>query len=151
MAGGLRTSRRAGDRTEQLEIGLAVGLGQERRAIDSECGDLERFGDDGLIGEHVSAVEAAVGLGPQAVAMEERRAVALAEGQRRELEPRHTLGTKRVAVERGVGAVLRQRRHHIGERPERASFGAEHAGREPLRRKAATHGLEQGNSGLEHE
>ena len=33
-------------------------------AVDAECADLERFGDHGLLGQHMPAVEAAVGFGP---------------------------------------------------------------------------------------
>ena len=54
-------------------------------------------------------MEMSVGLGPQPVAMEERRTVTLAECHRAELQPRDAGGPKRVAVERRIGAGLRQR------------------------------------------
>ena len=77
------TARR--DRPEQLEIGLGIRLGHEHRAVDAERVHLERFGDNALLGQDVTAVQLAIGLGPQRMAMEERRAVALAERHRAEL------------------------------------------------------------------
>ena len=84
-AGRLRTGSAArGDRPEQLEIGLGVRLRREDRAVDAERFDLEGLGDDSLLGQDMAATDASVGLRPQRVAMEERRAVALAERHRRQ-------------------------------------------------------------------
>ena len=68
--------------------------------------------------------------------MEERRAVALAQRHRAHLQLRDACGPKRVAVERGVRAGLRQRRHHIGEGPERAASRAQHAAGKTWRRQS---------------
>ena len=114
-------------RPEQFEIGLGIGLGREHGAINAERLHCERFSDDALLGKNVAAVQMSVGLGPQPVTMEERRTVALAERHRAELQLRNAGRPKRVAVERRIGAGLRQRRHHIGKGPERPSPHAQHA------------------------
>ncbi len=62
-----------------------------------------------------------VGFRPQRMAMEEGGAVALSERHCRHLEPDDASGSKSVAVERGVRAGFGKRRHHIGERAERAA------------------------------
>ena len=84
-----------------------------------------------------------VGLGPQPVTMEEWRAVTLAQRHRRALQPRNALGAIGVAVERRVGAGLRQRRHHIGRRAERPAPQAQHAAGKAGFRKTTTCGLQQ--------
>ena len=131
------------DRPEQFEIGLGVGLGGEHGAIDPERFDLERLGDHGLLGQDVAAVHAAVGLGPQRVAMKERRTVARAQRHRRHLQPRDARGPEGVAVERGVLAGLGQRRHHIGERAERAALDVQRAAGKSCVGKAASRGFQQ--------
>jgi hypothetical protein len=83
--------------------------------------------------------------------MEERRAVALAERHRAKLQPRDAGGPKRVAVERRVGAGLRQRRHHIGKRPERPSPHAQHAAGKAGLGKAAARGFQQRQAGGKRE
>ncbi len=74
----------ARNRAEQLEVRLLVGLGDEGGALDAEGLDREWRRHNGLVGYDVAAVAAAAGFGPHRVAMEERRAVAPAEGH-----PRH--------------------------------------------------------------
>ena len=50
-----------GDRPEQFEIGLGVGLRRKHRAIEAEGVDLERLGDHGLLGQDMAAAGPAVG------------------------------------------------------------------------------------------
>jgi hypothetical protein len=99
----------------------------------------------------MAAAGTAIGLQPQRVAMKERRAVTLPQGHGAILELRDTGGPERVAVERGVGAGLRQRRHHIGERAERPILDIQRAADKALRRKTAARGFQQRQPGFERE
>src|SRR4051794_19463277 len=83
--------------------------------------------------------------------MEEWRAVALAERHRGKPEPRDPCGPKGVAVERGIGAGLRQCRHHISERTERAALHAEHAAGKSGLGKTAARGFQQRQAGFQRE
>src|SRR5450755_579289 len=79
--------------------------------------------------------------------MKERRAVAPAERHRADLQPRHAIGPKGVAVERRVVARPGKRRHHIGEWAERAAPEVEHAAGKAFRRKSPTRGFQQQQPG----
>src|SRR6185437_1794745 len=85
------------------------------------------------------------------MAMKERRAVAFAERQGRELELRYTGRPKGIAIERCVLTGLRQRRHDVAERTERASSHVQRAAGKSLRRKTAARGFEQGGARFERE
>src|SRR6516225_4226054 len=85
------------------------------------------------------------------MAMEERSAVALPQGHGRKLEPRDARRAKRLAVERRILAGLRQCRHDIGERAERATLDVERAAGKALCRKPAARGFEQRNARLQRE
>jgi hypothetical protein len=91
----------------------------------------------------MAAIDASVGFGPQAVAMEEGHAVALPQRHRRHFEPGDAGGPENIAVKRSVLSVLRERRHDIGEGPERTACPAHDATRKSFRRKAAARGFQQ--------
>ena len=79
--------------------------------------------------------------------MKERRAVALTERHRADLQPRDAIGPKGVAVERRVVAGPGKRRHHIGERTERAASEVQHAAGKTFRRKSPARGFQQRQPG----
>src|SRR5262249_5911641 len=133
---------------KQLEVRFEVGFCREHRAVDAEGFDRKRLCDKGLLRQHVAARGSAIVLDPEPMAMEERRAVALAQCHGREFEPGEAKGTKGLAVERAVLAGLGQRRHDIAERAERAAFDIERAARKTLRGKTAPRRFEQGQPRL---
>ncbi len=96
-------------------------------------------------------LDASVGLTPQRVAMEKRRAIARPKGHRAHGQLRDPGGPKGVAVERRVVAGLRQRRHHIGERPERPALDVQRAAGKSFRGKTAARGFQQRQAGLQRE
>jgi len=77
--------------------------------------------------------------------------IAPAEGHGAHPEPGDAGGAKRVAVESGVGAGRRQRRHHISERAERAACKIEHAAAKTLFGKPAPCGFQQRQPRLQGE
>src|SRR5262249_9365184 len=87
---------------EQLEPRLGVRLGLEDRTIDAERLPLERLGDVRFLRQHMTTADTAIGLAPQSVTMEKRRAIAGAQRHGRELQPRDSRRTKGVAIKRRV-------------------------------------------------
>jgi hypothetical protein len=79
--------------------------------------------------------------------MKERRAIALAERHRADLQPCHAIGPKGIAVERRVIAGPGKRWHHIGERAERAASEVQHAARKTFRRESPPRGFQQRQPG----
>jgi hypothetical protein len=90
----------------------------------------------------MAAAGAPVGFGPQGMAMEERRAITLAECHRADLWPRDAGGAKSVAVKRRVLAGLGKRRHHIAEGTERPGPEIQGAAGKSFCGKAAARGLQ---------
>lgn len=89
--------------------------GDEAGAVEPDRLDADRLREEALIRQDMPAIMAAVRLAPERMAMEEGRAVALAEGQGSGLDPGAAFRPEGLAVEGGVLQRLRQGGHHIGE------------------------------------
>ena len=85
-----------------LKLVSPIRLGDEHRAVDAEGVPPRRVLRPPFLWQHVATVDAAIGLGPQPVAVKERRAVALAQRHRGPLQLGHASGPKGVAVKRSV-------------------------------------------------
>ena len=108
--------------------------GDEAGTVEPDRVDADRFGQDTLVRQDMAAIVSSVRLAPERMAMEERRAVALAEGQRPRVDPGDAVRAEGLAVEGGMLRGRRQRRHDIGEGREREpGRQAQHAAGEALR------------------
>ncbi len=150
-AHGFRSCGRSGYGSKQLEIGLGIGLRRENCAVDPKSFHGKGFGDHGFFGQDMTAARASVRFRPQRVAMKERRAVALTEGQRGHLESRHADWAKGVAVEGGMFSGPGKGRHDIGKGTERAAGPAQDAAGKSARREAAARGFQQRQAGFQCE